>query len=107
LKNKSINLKGFASCSSDKSVGLEFAFWEDPLGKSDKKPVLLEIEWPAHITQQHFKLDSEEFSPFFKHEKEVLLLDGCKMVVVDVISGMKTIWIIGRTYTLIKLRKSS
>ena len=50
-------------------------------------------------------VDSEDLSPY-PREKEVLLIDGCKMLIDEVVPNVKTRWLFGKTYTLIKLAKS-
>ena len=50
-------------------------------------------------------IDSVEFTPY-PREKEVLLIDGCKVMVEEVIRNKKTKWLFGSYYTLIKLSKS-
>ena len=86
MENKTINLKGFASTSTDKKKALEFAFFDD---NENKTPVLLEIMWPRSLMTQMFKLDNRDFSAFFESEQEVLILDGCKMIVKQIVPNQK------------------
>ena len=111
MENKTINLKGFASTSTDKKKALEFAFYNE----SDKSqtPVLLEIMWPKSLMTQHFKLDSQDFSASFESEQEVLILDGCKMIVKEIIPDQKKsqgliagIFKKAKTYTIIRMVKA-
>ena len=87
MENKTINLKGFASTSTDKKKALEFAFYNEK--DENQTPVLLEILWPKSLMTQYFKLDNKDYSAFHESEQEVLILDGCKMIVKDIIPNQK------------------
>lgn len=111
MENKTINLKGFASTSTDKKKALEFAFFDEK--DETKTPVLLEIMWPRSQLTQHFKLDNRDYSAFFESEQEVLILDGCKMIVKEIIPNQKKsqgliagIFKKAKTYTVIRMVKA-